>query len=200
MEAICRAFSPPITSSAIHYPLNAPAFCLCWCRLFTKTKLLDAPPPQKKERKKTCLLPWKVFEIRSAYINKFGCVYSVSLLITRIQWYLRDETSHKFGLTSREALCMRKEEKKKKKCVHIMFSLPLYISEGSHPNKYSEEGGEKTSFSQLLFCISNLTAAFFFFLNFYYFQYFYSASRSVFRREYIAMPLKFGASSNLSTF
>lgn len=37
--------------------------------------------------------------------------------------------------------------KKKKKCVHIMFSLPLYISEGSHPNKYSEEGGEKTSFS-----------------------------------------------------
>ena len=86
---------------------------------FTNTKLLDG--------KKKCLLPRSIFEIHGAYINKFACVYSVSLLITWIQWYFQDETSHKFGLTSREALCMRR------KCVHIMSSLPLYIAEGSLP-------------------------------------------------------------------
>lgn len=31
----------------------------------------------------------------------------------------------------------------RRKCVCIVFSLPLYISEGSHPNKYLKEGGGK---------------------------------------------------------
>ncbi len=114
MEAIGCVFCLPITSSAIYYPLKRQRF-VCADVAFHKYKT--------SRQKKKCLLPWKLFEIHSAYINKFGCVYSVSLLITWIQWYFQDETSHKFGLTSKEALCMRR------KCVHIMFSLPFYTSE-----------------------------------------------------------------------
>lgn len=98
---------------------------LCWCCLSMIVNLLE----------KKCLLPCKDFETHSAYINKFGCVYSVSLLITWIQRYFQDETSHKFVLTSKEAICLGR------KCVHIMFYRPLNISEGFLPTKTWGGGG-----------------------------------------------------------
>lgn len=61
-------------------PIKASMFCLLLMLPFTNTKLLD-----RGKKKKKCFLPLKDFEKHGAYISKFGCVYSVRLLITWIQ-------------------------------------------------------------------------------------------------------------------
>lgn len=118
LRGIKCVFFISITCNAISHLLKLQRFVLCWCYLSLKQNFLTA------KINKWC--HEEVFEIYSAYINKCGSVYSVSLRITWIQGYFKDETSHKFGLTSRKTLRIRR------KCVYIIFFLLLYI-EGTLP-------------------------------------------------------------------